>query len=192
LYVVTTDTRRTRFEALFEAHYASVLAYALRRVPRGMAEDVASETFIVAWRRLEDVPVDARPWLYGVARRVLANHLRADARRDRLSTRMGEQLDSANDADAPRVDGEVLDAIRRLPEREREALMLVAWEGLTPAQAAVAAGCSRVALRARLSRGRRHLAMLLHEAQPAPLNAVSDETTGDANESPAMAQGSPS
>src|SRR5918997_1497412 len=80
--------RRARFERLYDAHYAAVLAYALRRSGRTIAHDVAAETFLVAWRRLEVVPVDAAPWLYGVARRVLANERRAENRRAALAERM--------------------------------------------------------------------------------------------------------
>lgn len=80
--------RRARFERLYDAHYAPVLAYALRRSGRTVAHDVAAETFLVAWRRLDDVPVDAAPWLYGVARRVLANERRAEKRRAALAERM--------------------------------------------------------------------------------------------------------
>ena len=150
--------RRERLELLFERHYAAVLAFALRRGPGSVAEDVASETFVVAWRRMEDIPMDALPWLYGVARRVLANQRRGDVRRQRLEGRLQAGFEAAV-VIAGAADGrELLEAIARLPEREREALMLVAWEGLSSAQAAVAAGCTRVALRARLYRARRRLA----------------------------------
>jgi RNA polymerase sigma-70 factor (ECF subfamily) len=70
-------TRNERFEGLFRDNYAAVRGYALRRAPRDMAQDVVAETFLVAWRRLDDVPADALPWLYGVARRVLANQRRS-------------------------------------------------------------------------------------------------------------------
>jgi RNA polymerase sigma-70 factor (ECF subfamily) len=70
-------TRNEGFESLFRDHYAAVRGYALRRAPRDMAPDVVAETFLVAWRRLDDVPADALPWLYGVARRVLANARRS-------------------------------------------------------------------------------------------------------------------
>ncbi len=153
--------RRARLERLFEQHYAAVLAYALRRAPRAAAEDVASETFVVVSRRIADVPVDPLPWLYGVARRVLANERRGEARRDRLTQELGVNAEPVC-ADAARSDvGGVLAVLAQLPEPDREALMLTAWEGLSSAEAAAAAGCSRVAMRARLSRARRRLARLL-------------------------------
>jgi len=157
---MTTIDRAQRdlFEQIFERHYGEVLAYALRRGPRSMAEDVASETFVVAWRRIDDIPAPALPWLYGVARRVLANQRRASQRGDRLSARLVADQSGAVAADEVVLGGQLLEAIGELPDGEREALMLVAWEGLSPAQAATAAGCTRVALRARLYRARRRLA----------------------------------
>jgi RNA polymerase sigma factor (sigma-70 family) len=178
---LTERERRERLERLFEDHYASVLAYALRRSPRSVAEDVASETFVVAWRRLEDVPLEALPWLYGVARRVLANERRASVRRERLSARlMATQTPPLRAAEFQHGE-ELLRAIWRLPEREREALMLVAWEGLSPATAATVAGCSRVALRARVYRARRRLA--------AHLSSSSGSSAGLAGQAPSLGHG---
>ncbi|WHP17872.1 RNA polymerase sigma factor [Cellulomonas sp. ES6] len=84
-----------RFAALFERTHRPLLAYALRRVSDPAdAADVVAETFLVAWRRLDDVPAGeaARPWLFGVARRVLANHYRGERRRDALADRLRDQL----------------------------------------------------------------------------------------------------
>jgi RNA polymerase sigma-70 factor (ECF subfamily) len=79
----------SRFEALYREHYAAVLAYARRRIP-GRADDVVSETFLVAWRRLDDVPSDGLPWLYGVARRVVADVRRSAGRQQALAERLAE------------------------------------------------------------------------------------------------------
>ena len=68
-----TDDRE-RFSGLFEAHYAQVHAFAARRVGRDLADEVTAETFLVAWRRLEAVPAEPLPWLYGVARNVVLRH----------------------------------------------------------------------------------------------------------------------
>jgi RNA polymerase sigma-70 factor (ECF subfamily) len=68
-----------RFQEFYRAHEAAVLAYARRRAP-AIAEDVVAETFLVCWRRLDDVPANALPWLYAVARNVLANERRKQAR----------------------------------------------------------------------------------------------------------------
>src|ERR1700684_4396856 len=76
--------RPARFDALFDRHYAAVRAYVVRRSAAGGVDDVLSETFLVAWRRIDALPSDGLPWLLGVARRVLANQRRADARRGAL------------------------------------------------------------------------------------------------------------
>src|SRR5262249_25660963 len=86
------STSRSRFEALYAAHGRAILGSALRRVSRPAdAADVVAEPFLVAWRRLDDVPpgAEARPWLSGVARRTLANHRRGERRRQRLGQRLG-------------------------------------------------------------------------------------------------------
>ena len=80
--------RRGAFEQLFNAHYWAVRGYVLRRSPSGAAEDVVAETFLVAWRRLDDIGEDPLPWLLGVARRVMANQHRAERRRGALATRL--------------------------------------------------------------------------------------------------------
>jgi RNA polymerase sigma factor (sigma-70 family) len=162
-------TREERFEGLFRANYAAVRAYALRRTSPDAAQDVVAETFLVAWRRLDDVPADALPWLYGVARRVLANQRRTASRGAALEQRLSGSTppaaspdpgDSAGDAELLRL------ALGRLSERNREALTLVAWHGLSGARAARAAGCSRAAFAVRLHRARARLAAELAALEP--------------------------
>lgn len=155
--------RRARFEDLYRMNIGAVAAYALRRAPRETAEDVVAETFLVAWRRLDRVPEQPLPWLYGVARRTLANHRRSAARRESLVRRL--QLEVRAIPLAP-VDERLLDALRTLRLQDREVLMLVAWEGLTPTEAAQALDCSPVACRIRLHRARKRLARALEATAP--------------------------
>ena len=91
------DDPRSRAEALFAAHARAVLGYARRRASAATADDVLSDVFMVAWRRLDDVPADARPWLLACARSALANHKRADRRRRRLI----ERLTTATTSEVP-------------------------------------------------------------------------------------------
>jgi RNA polymerase sigma-70 factor, ECF subfamily len=152
--VIESRTERLRrFERLFAAQYAVVAAYANRRASAVDADDAVAETFLVAWRRLDDVPDDAKPWLLGVARRVLANQRRAARRRDALYDRAAASLTATGDA----VDTQVLQALAPLSERDREILLLAAWEGLTMAEAAVVLGCSRAAAKVRLHRAKHRL-----------------------------------
>jgi RNA polymerase sigma factor (sigma-70 family) len=151
---------RRRFEAVYAAHYPAVLTYVRRRTDSpDDAADAIAETFATAWRRVDDIPDEARLWLYGVARRVLANQRRGESRRTALATRLRGEL--AGWASAP-VASPDRDAVRaafeRLSDGDRELLSLVGWEGLSPAEIAVVLGCSRGTLRLRLHRARKRLA----------------------------------
>ena len=157
------DGREARFGRLFKDAERDILAYALRRVARPEdAADIVAETFLVAWRRLDDVPAGdgARLWLYGVARRQLANQRRGDLRRSQLGDRLREVLATAATA-VPDTDGERVAAVRgalgRLSERDRELLTLSNWEGLDPAEIAVVLAAPAVTVRSRLHRARRRL-----------------------------------
>ena len=127
----------------------------------------------MAWRRLPEVPEPALPWLYGVARKLIANQLRAAARRRALLERMAAHIEAA-DPD-PRELG-LIQAIGRLPPNDREALLLVAWEGLSPAELSVALGCSPAAARARLHRARSRLRGELGEAPGRARDAIEFST----------------
>jgi RNA polymerase sigma-70 factor (ECF subfamily) len=137
-----------------------VFGYAARRSSPQEAQDVVAETFLVAWRRIDDVPDDPLPWLFGVARRVLANARRGSDRRSSLGARLRlEARPSAQDDPADEVASKaaVLAALQRLSPIEHEALTLVAWEGLDIARAARAAGCTKATFSVRLHRARRRL-----------------------------------
>jgi RNA polymerase sigma-70 factor, ECF subfamily len=158
--------RRTRFADLFDQHYTAVRAYVARRSgTTGVVDDVLSETFLVAWRRIDSVPTDGLPWLLGVARRVLANQRRGEARRGALVRLLADMLAREPIAEpSAEVFGELSDAVAALTPRDREALLLVAWEGLDPQRAARVVGCAPGAFRARLYRARRQLAAQLAPA----------------------------
>jgi RNA polymerase sigma factor (sigma-70 family) len=156
------DAARERFEALYSANLSRLLAYAVRRTstPEDAADAVA-ETFVVAWRRIDEVPTgeEARLWLYGTARRVLANQRRTDVRRTQLSERLRAELTSLPQTPHTRL--EEVDAMRRALDRlrpdDRELLCLIAWEGLGPAELARVLGCSPNASKIRTHRARRRL-----------------------------------
>ena len=147
---------RASFTALFESHFAALLAYARRRTPQlSDAEDVVAETFTVAWRRLDHLPAkpdEHLPWLYAIARRVLANQRRGTDRRVRLFERLRWVP-----APAPSPGLDVGSALDTLPERDQELLRLIAWEGLTHAEAAIVLGTSPNAVAIRVHRARERL-----------------------------------
>ena len=153
-----------RFRRLFGEQYEALLAYAARRTPdRSEAHDAVSETFLILWRRLDDAPRDEEIplWLYGVARRVLANRRRSRVRRERLTARLTELADRTTELDdvaSARLHArEVLTALQTLREQDREVLLLAAWENLTTAEIASVLGCSENAAAIRLHRARRRL-----------------------------------
>jgi RNA polymerase sigma factor (sigma-70 family) len=156
------NERQARFEALYAANHSPIFGYALRRTASpDDAADILAETFLTAWRRLDDLPAgdDARMWLYGVARRVLANHHRGERRRSALADRLHAELPGSYAP--PEFDDEsarIAEAMRRLPQRQQELLALNAWEGLDCGEIATVLGCSRNAVRIRLHRARIRLA----------------------------------
>ncbi|WP_219470568.1 RNA polymerase sigma factor [Nonomuraea rhizosphaerae] len=169
------DLKR-RFEEIYTAHYGDILAYVRRRTDSPEdAADALAETFATAWRRVGDLPsgAAARLWLYGVARRVLANGRRARSRRGELVERLGAQLalwtESAGPARDDHLD-DVREALGRLGGDDREVLCLAGWEGLSSEEIASVLGCSSGAARLRLHRARKRLAR--------ELRAVGRDLTG--------------
>lgn len=184
--------REDRFRAIYESVRSRVLAYALRRTSSPEdAADVVAETFMVAWRRLEDIPEgeDAILWFYATARKVLANHYRRERRYSELLERLGSHLDGALISEelvgADRA--AALLVLHRLDADDRELLMLVSWEGLGSAELSRLLGCSRMALRLRLYRARARLAAEMESvglatkqrrtSRHSPLQTASSEAT---------------
>ncbi|KAE8762221.1 RNA polymerase sigma factor [Georgenia thermotolerans] len=144
------------FERLFRAHAPRVHRYLLRRAPSD-AEDLAAEVMAIAWRRRADVPTGAElPWLYRTAGHVLANH-----RRRRHATPSGQPPPEAHDVDPAELviaDQAVRAVLAALSPRDRQVLLLHAWEGLTAEDLAAVLGISRGGADAALSRARARLA----------------------------------
>ncbi|MFI9485173.1 RNA polymerase sigma factor [Promicromonospora sp. NPDC052451] len=150
-----------RIMDLWRAYAWRVQAYALRHVDPHDAQEVVSETFLVAWRRLADLPGDPLPWLLVVARNVVHNQRRAARRRSAAEmelVRLERVTRAAEDTGVTVGQREaMIAALVRLAPKDREALLLTGWDGLAPADAARVAGCSVAAFKMRLSRARRRL-----------------------------------
>jgi RNA polymerase sigma factor (sigma-70 family) len=159
--------RRERFELLFQAHSADIVAYCGWRADSdGDAQDAVGEVFLTAWRRLDEVPEGeaARIWLYATARRVIANQRRSNRRRGALGERLALEAGTARQQSSTDDDhGLVHEALRLLGPRDREVLLLAEWEGLTPAQIARVVGCLTVTARGRLHRARRRFKAVYDE-----------------------------
>jgi RNA polymerase sigma-70 factor (ECF subfamily) len=162
---MSTETPEIRFRRLYETHYARLLAYASRRCSDpNEAHDVVADTFLVLWRRIAAAPSDDDEvllWLYGVIRRVLANRDRSYRRRERLAERLSSVSRDVTDQEQSahsQIDlrGLVV-ALLHLTEREREILLLAAWENLSNAEIARVLECSENAAAIRLHRARKRL-----------------------------------
>ena len=154
------------YTAMFRRHYPQVLAFVQRRTDPNRAHDVVADTFATAWRHFGRLPDEPLPWLYRVARNSLANQERAARRQVRLAERIaGRGVPPAPDhALAVIADTGLRQALSRLSPGDREALLLIGWEGLDHGAAAEAMGCSSVAFKVRVHRARRRLARLLDAA----------------------------
>ncbi|MBK7721877.1 MAG: sigma-70 family RNA polymerase sigma factor [Austwickia sp.] len=157
------STPAEEFTRLYSEAYPMVLRYCRRRCfDEASARDATSETFATAWRRWHDVPPEALPWLYGVARRVVANQRRSEERTHRLIERLAdEQRPGGATAD---TDFTALHlALASLSAVDQESLRLWAWEDLTVQQIAVAMQCRPATAAVRLHRARRRLRTQLGE-----------------------------
>jgi RNA polymerase sigma factor (sigma-70 family) len=155
---------KERFRCLFDEAYPALRRYALHRGLTGAdADDLVAATLEVAWRRLSDVPrAEPLPWLYCVARNLLRNQRRGDRRRDELVNRLANVRRIPASTDPLEMGtGLLQQALAQLSGRDQELLKLVAWDGLSPSQAAVVLGCSPAAARTRLNRARGRLAVRL-------------------------------
>jgi RNA polymerase sigma-70 factor (ECF subfamily) len=166
---------------MFAVHHDAVRRYVVRRQAGALVDDAIADTFLVAWRRLDEIPDRTLPWLLGVARRVLADQRRAVRRRRSLSERLhvGALTDGrARDWEPPSgLTPELASALAALTEHEREALLLVAWDELSATDASRVAGCSAVAFRVRLHRARKRVADRLGVEEAGSTNAIKEKLT---------------
>jgi RNA polymerase sigma factor (sigma-70 family) len=176
-------SRLARFDALFTAHQRHVLAYARRRTQGWAdAEDVAAETFTIAWRKFESIPEsDPLLWLYAVARRVLANHRRGRGRRERLAALLHVRDVATPLRAGDDIDGPAFVALASLSTSDQEILRLVAWEELGNQAIAAVLGITPNAVAIRLHRARTRFAEVLERQDggdvvkyPAPSRTSAD------------------
>jgi RNA polymerase sigma factor (sigma-70 family) len=153
------DDDHAAFSALFARHYPAVWRFVARRAWPDAVDDVVAETFLAAWRRYDDLPHDALPWLLNAAGKCLANHRRAATRAESLKERLVVQSEPVR-ADATTQSFErtaLVNAFASLSETERALLMLTDWDDLPARRAARALGVSPATASARIYRARRKL-----------------------------------
>lgn len=170
---------RDIMEALYKGHADRVLRYAQRRVQAHDAEEVVAQTFLVAWRRVREVPQDdPLPWLFGIARNVIRNLQRSSRRQARLTARIATLRPEPDEAAArPELPDELRKALASLSPADREVLLLVAWDDLDHSQAAAAMGWSNTNFRLRLHRARKRLRQRLSKIDhPFPGSSLTNAT----------------
>jgi RNA polymerase sigma-70 factor (ECF subfamily) len=146
-----------RFDEIYAEHVDAVRAYVRRRAPESLVDDVVADVFVVALRRIDDVPRNALPWLYAVARKTLANERRKQSRTIPLAPEISYEPE-------PVGDSQLAAAFAALSDADREILRLVAWEGLSLREAARVLECSPVACRVRYHRAKSRLGSRLADA----------------------------
>ncbi|MFD7047708.1 sigma-70 family RNA polymerase sigma factor [Streptomyces mirabilis] len=186
-------THAQRFRDVYEECYPRVLAYATSLVGRQVGEDITSETFTVAWRRVRDIPQPALPWLLGVARNLVRELRRRDSRQYALAAEEAQRIGSGARGDVGDVAADVTDreaalqALASLSDADRELLTLIAWHGLSPKQAARVLGCTIATLTVRLHRARRRLEKALEAVSPAETASVAPAQAPPARVPPTQA-----
>jgi len=149
------------FASAFHANYADVLGYVTRRIGETKAEDITAEAFSRAWQAWLNAPADTRPWLFGIARNLIVDNYRAQQRETKLISKLHDAGAAIAYEMDPSTSLDLQNAWAKLSNTDKEVLTLVAWEGLTGAQAAAVLGCTRAAFSIRLTRARRRLRQLL-------------------------------
>lgn len=177
------SARDERFRVIYDAAYLDLLRFIRRRLHPSLAEDVAADVMLTAWRRLDDLPPDlsdARAWLFGTARKSILNARRGTNRREALAVRLVEESENASGTGdhaelvTRRLD--VASAWAQLDASQQETIALSVIDGLATSDAASVLGVSSVAYRLRLSRARRSLRRLVESDDlEAPVRSVSPE-----------------
>jgi RNA polymerase sigma-70 factor (ECF subfamily) len=171
----------TEFRSIYDRHYDAIHSYFLRRTAAVHAQDLTAEVFLVAWKRIGDVPggEETLLWLYGVAANVAAHQRRSIARSARLETRLQSVSTNGTDEPEPQVVrnaeyDRVLGAAARLRPADQEILRLAAWDELPHDQISRLLGCSVAAVDQRLHRARKRLAKEYRRV-PTPVRRQTEE-----------------
>jgi RNA polymerase sigma factor (sigma-70 family) len=169
--------RPQAFAAIFDRHADELYRYLAGRVGAQVAADLVAEVFVVAFRardRYDPDRPDARPWLYGIATRLVAQHRRDERRRLRALARMaapgavdGFEEHATDRVMAQQLQPRLAGALRRLPAQDRDLLLLVAWGDLTYQRAGQVLGIPVGTVASRLHRIRRKLRRALGDTDPA-------------------------
>lgn len=162
------STREDAFRALFTEHWPAVHSYARRRVQdAGEAEEIAADVFRIAWEKQDPADPFGRPWLFRTAMNRLRDHYRRRSRRAKAEEALQRRIEEA----PARAEVEDLLALRAamkfLSEREREAVLLTYWEGLSAAEVGAVLGCATGTVWTLMTRAREKLRVAMRDTAPA-------------------------
>lgn len=174
----SSPDERAGFEVVYRRHYRAVAGFLGRRLSADVVDDATSEVFMVAWRRRTTHPTPGIGRLLGIARNVVRTQYRDRARLPVLidDAKLDLERSEPHHAETVATRLDLLQAINRLSDADRETLLLIAWEGLSTEEAAVAADCSPGAFRVRLSRARQRLRVLLDDITDHPAHSDIDRS----------------
>jgi RNA polymerase sigma factor (sigma-70 family) len=159
-YKSKTEHER-QFRLMYERNYAPISAYVRRRVRRGdgIDADIVAEVFVVAWRRFLEVPEQTKelPWLYGVARNLVANHFRSVQRTTALADRLmvEERASAISSTGSSELELRVRRAVDQLSDLDREIFRLIHWEELSHEEVGLSVGITAKAVERRVARARK-------------------------------------
>jgi RNA polymerase sigma factor (sigma-70 family) len=167
-------TSEAEFTEVYRASYSDLLRFVRRRAHPLNVDDIVGETYLAAWRRRAELPIDPRPWLFRTARNAMLNSSRGSNRQTALAVKIGHADDSARFAGTNELDQRIdlIAAWRELPAADQEVLALAVWEDLSTKDAAATLGYSRAAYAMRLTRAKRALAALLTTPATGPIALV--------------------
>lgn len=169
-----SEDRAERFAEMYNASYASIYAYASRRLGAAAADEIAAETFLVAWRKFDRLPSEPLPWLFGVARNVVMRDRTDSARRRGARDALIHEHAWQQPEGAEIAEAGLRDAWEQLRPADREVLALVACEDLSVADAARVLGCSAPVLSVGLHRARGRLERLMSPPAAIPATELSE------------------
>jgi RNA polymerase sigma factor (sigma-70 family) len=181
------STPAAQAQHIFETHHAAVRDYCRRRLQHDGVADAVADVFLVAVRRIDEIPAGAeRPWLFGIARNVVRNHQRRERRWSRLGAKLTGLARLDGDVETVIVrrleEQMVLDALATLRPSDQEILRLRAWEELSSADIGIALGISSEAVDMRLTRAKRRLARSLSASGYAKPSVPMPRTTRNGEE----------
>ena len=172
MHRLVSDEKEREYTRLVSDHSVALFRFSARRLDDSTScEDVVAETFLIAWRRWDQLPTRERelPWLYGIAFRVVSNQRRSRDRRRRLVARMSLERSPALDGNDPFDAESLLGALRQLKQSEIEVLEFAYWEKLSYRDIALALGISENAVGIRITRAKKNLRSLLEPQRNAAL-----------------------